>query len=605
VTQLLSYQPTQKNIAIAQPTAAEQESCTVDVQNLGKGPGRVWILKDGKGTILRRIADTNGDKYPDQWSYFRDGQEVYREVDSKLRGKPDRFFWLNANGMKIGADRDGNGTIDQWLAISMEELTQEVVQALAEKDFKRFEALLLTEEELAMLGAPATEVTRIKELQKHAASRFQQSAAKLGHYNAKTRWLHVESGSPSRLLAETTGMKQDVLMYYRVLILTETEGKNDFVQLGEIVRVGDCWKLLDAPAAGDAVPPATILAGNANGDGGRSATTSDPLLKELADLDSQAPHSSGGVNPAVVNYHLQRINVLDKIYKKAPNAEKLTWFKQMVDSYSAAAQASPANNNQPLAQLEAFAQQMAQAQPTGEATAYVVYRAITAGYSAKVGQLTKAEEMQALQAKYQEKLMAFVAAHPTADDAADALLQLGMIHEFQNKEAEAEKAYRQLVTNFPNARQAAKAQGAIRRLTIAGNTWELTGNVAPLGNGPAFNPAALRGKTVVVYYWASWCQSAAADFAKLAELAKGNPSRPMEVIAINLDDNAADAEAFLRRNQPIGFHLRVEGGLESPTIQHYGLTVFPTLFVIGPNGKVAGRCLEVGSIETVLNPPAK
>ncbi|HMP18592.1 MAG TPA: hypothetical protein PKD72_16320, partial [Gemmatales bacterium] len=116
----------QKGVAVAMPTAKEAEKYTVSGE--GAKPGQsVWLLKDDKGVIVRRFVDTNGDKYPDIFSYYKDGQEVYREVDSKFAGKPDTFYWLNAAGSRIGISRAGNGQIDTWQAISLEELTQEVM----------------------------------------------------------------------------------------------------------------------------------------------------------------------------------------------------------------------------------------------------------------------------------------------------------------------------------------------------------------------------------------------------------------------------------------------------------------------------------------------
>jgi hypothetical protein len=131
VEQMLTFQPRQRGVAISTPTQAEYPQCKVELVQ-GTSPGSTgWALRDPQGRFLRRFMDTNGDRYPDQWCYYKDGVEVYREVDSNFNGKVDRYYWLNTAGMKIGLDRDEDGTIDDWLALSPEELSQLAAQALA------------------------------------------------------------------------------------------------------------------------------------------------------------------------------------------------------------------------------------------------------------------------------------------------------------------------------------------------------------------------------------------------------------------------------------------------------------------------------------------
>ena len=190
VAQLLRWQPSQKGVVVDTPTAAEAEKCTVAGDPNAKPGQSVWVLKDAKGTILRRFVDTNGDKFPDVFSYYKDGLEVYREVDTKFTNKPDRFQWLNTGGSKIGVSKNANGLIDTWVALSLEEMTQEVVKAVASKDYNRYAALLVNEDDLRTIGVSATESERIKTGLKNVPSQFQQAAAKFT-FNDTTKWLHV------------------------------------------------------------------------------------------------------------------------------------------------------------------------------------------------------------------------------------------------------------------------------------------------------------------------------------------------------------------------------------------------------------------------------
>jgi thiol-disulfide isomerase/thioredoxin len=197
-----------------------------------------------------------------------------------------------------------------------------------------------------------------------------------------------------------------------------------------------------------------------------------------------------------------------------------------------------------------------------------------------------------------EKLARFVATYPKAEDSADALLELGMISEFQNKEPEAKKWYEQLVRTFPSAPQAIRGTGCLRRLNLEGQLWELNAPAVSLAGGP-LTPQKLSGKMVIVYYWETRSPSVAADFARFKQLLEQYRGQ-VELVAVNLDENQGQAEAFLRQQGTPGFHLHAGGGLDSPAAQHYGLVVFPHAFLVGRDGKVVNRSLEISSLEPEL-----
>ena len=89
----LSITPTQADVDYDLPTKAEAAKCTLDVDSFGGISG--FVVKSGSGEILRRFLDTNGNGEVDQWCYYKDGIEIYRDrpreawrvVDGELGGK--------------------------------------------------------------------------------------------------------------------------------------------------------------------------------------------------------------------------------------------------------------------------------------------------------------------------------------------------------------------------------------------------------------------------------------------------------------------------------------------------------------------------------------
>src|SRR5262249_30772527 len=159
---------------------------------------------------------------------------------------------------------------------------------------------------------------------------------------------------------------------------------------------------------------------------------------------------------------------------------------------------------------------------------------------------------------------------------ADAMLQLGMVNEFLGKEIEAKNWYSQLARDFADKPQGPKGAGAVRRLESEGKVLKLA---SPLLNdsNTAFDIDQLRGKVVVVYYWASYGQNGA-DFAKLKSLLDSN-SNQLALVCVNLDNSADEAKAYVRTNHVPGVHLHQSGGLEGKLASDYGVMVLPSMFL--------------------------
>src|SRR5262249_14986517 len=143
----------------------------------------------------------------------------------------------------------------------------------------------------------------------------------------------------------------------------------------------------------------------------------------------------------------------------------------------------------------------------------------------------------------------------TAEDAPDALLQLAMGCEFSGKEDQAKKWYKQLA-DFPgNHPLTPKAKGALKRLDLKGNTMELAG--PKLDGSGNFDIASFKekNKAVVVHYWASYGKSNGDAFDRLKKLHATYNAKGLEIVCVNLDDQASDASKYLQTTPVPGVHL--------------------------------------------------
>ncbi len=592
---MLRYKPTQDGVVYTIPKPEEEAGLKVESVK-GANGGNGWMLKDANGRPLRLFFNTSptaAHNVPDVWAYYKDGVEVYREFESETKayaGKPDQFRWLNGGGMKWGVDEAKEGHIKHWKMISAEEVSQEILQALAGKDFARLQALMITDAEMTQLGLPADEVTRIHQLEKAAPDKFKKTIDDLPKLaGGKPNWVHLETAAPECTPAEQIGAHADVIKYPHASILFEIAGGTDWVQTGEMIQVGAAWRIIDAPTAG---------AGAVVDQGGPpdpNKLDADPkvmaLVNELTELDKQAPEPGTPPNPALAKHHLARTDLLDKIVRESKPEQREPWLRQMADSLSTAAQNSAPGDNAAMTRLTQLEDSMAKALPGSNLAAYITYREMQADYAVRI---TKVKDYGAAQKEWVDRLTKFVETYPKADDTADALLTLGMVNEFLNKEVEAKNWYGVLVKNFAGAPLATKAAGAGARLELEGKTFMLA---CPTLNDPntIYNIEQSAGKVVVVYYWASWNSQSSGDFAKLKALADGQ-GKGVEVVCVNLDNTAKEAHDFLATAPAIGIHL-YQGGLDSKPATDYGVMVLPNLFLVGKDGKVVNRNVQINNLE--------
>jgi len=582
---MLEYKP-RHDVAYTTPETAQQTDCKVELVKGKIGSG--WALKDGQGKLVRQFYSSDG-RNVDTYSYYRDGVEVYREIVTPGSRSADQFRWLNAGGAKWGIDEDRNGTIDSWKAISPEEVSQEILKALATRDLARLQALLVTDADLTALGLPAEKADAIRAKRVKVKAKFEATIAKLTKLSEKAVWTHLETGVPQCLPTELTGAKADIYRHTRATVLFQVGEANEWFQVGTMYQVGAAWKIIDAPSPGAGYSEVPDDELKADGGIGIEDPKTLKLVEALTELDKKTVPTGAGA----VAHHIARADILEKIVFAIEAKQRDPWIRQFADSLSSAAQAGTSADSPAVVRLDSLEKQLVQQIPASNLTAYVAFRRMQADYSVKLGKGEK--DFNKVQQDWLERLTGFVKAYPKGEDTPDAMLQAGMVCEFLGKDVEAKNWYSQLSTGFKDKPQAVKAEGAIRRLSLEGSAMQVA---APLLKDSAtpFDIETLKGKIVVVYYWASWNGQAASDFTKLKAVVDANP-KDVEILSVNLDNTPADATGFVTKNAPVGTHLYQPGGLDSRLATQYGITVLPSLFLVGKDGKCVSKSGQVSTVD--------
>jgi peroxiredoxin len=94
---------------------------------------------------------------------------------------------------------------------------------------------------------------------------------------------------------------------------------------------------------------------------------------------------------------------------------------------------------------------------------------------------------------------------------------------------------------------------------------------------------SLRGKVVLLDFWASWCAPCARSFPWMNALHDSLSDQGFEIVAISLDKDREDANAFLAQHAP---HFIVAFDPEGETAEAYHVAAMPTSFVIDRSGAI-------------------
>ena len=104
-------------------------------------------------------------------------------------------------------------------------------------------------------------------------------------------------------------------------------------------------------------------------------------------------------------------------------------------------------------------------------------------------------------------------------------------------------------------------------------------------NGQVWRASDLRGRAVLINFWASWCEPCRAEMPSLQALAQRHGPEKLLVLAVNFKEPLPTVQRFADKS---ALSLPVLLDPQGALARQWGVSIFPSTVLLGIDGRVQG-----------------
>ena len=205
-------------------------------------------------------------------------------------------------------------------------------------------------------------------------------------------------------------------------------------------------------------------------------------------------------------------------------------------------------------------------------------------------------KLEALRNQRHDRTVAYIRSHPASAISVSMLADMAVMGEY----APLDSLYKAL---DPTAQQSnagkrlAKRLDILKRSAIGAQMMDFTQNDT---NGKPVKLSDLKGKYVLLDFWASWCGPCRAENPNVLKAYNAFKDKNFTVVGVSLDDNADKWKAAIKQDAMPWIQLSDLKGWRNEVAQHYGIQAIPFSFLIDPDGKIIAKELRGNKLHETL-----
>ncbi len=214
-----------------------------------------------------------------------------------------------------------------------------------------------------------------------------------------------------------------------------------------------------------------------------------------------------------------------------------------------------------------------------------------------------------------DTLLAEHKSEKTEDVAKIVFMKALLYSEVLEDDDKAVALFKQLQADFPDTEIGKKAPQLITQISAQAESKKVQRSLKPGTVFPGFeetdidgkplSPANLKGKVVLIDFWATWCGPCVAELPNVIKTYGAHHANGFEIIGISLDQDKDKLTTFIKEKQMTWAQYFDGKGWQNKLAAKYGVNSIPATFLLDKEGKIIAKDLRGEALESAVTAALK